>query len=133
MTLNMDRLLRSHVRAYLFLIAAAAVIPAAAMHFIADEPAGIPARDHLLMMAIGAGIAATASIGLLIAGVRANDARSVLAGGAFAAMTLLLALHGLATPGVLFGANGVLALAGVALARRKPRAQRPVTPDAAPA
>jgi HD-GYP domain-containing protein (c-di-GMP phosphodiesterase class II) len=108
----MDRLLRSHVRAYLFLIAAAAVIPAAAMHFIADEPAGIPARDHLLIMAIGAGIAATASIGLLVAGVRADDARSVLAGGAFAAMTLLLALHGLATPGVLFSANGVLALAG---------------------
>jgi putative nucleotidyltransferase with HDIG domain len=108
----MDGLLRSHVRAYLFLIAAAAVIPAAAMHFIADEPAGIPARDHLLIMAIGAGIAATASIGLLIAGVRANDARSVMAGGAFAAMTLLLALHGIATPGVLFAANGVLPLAG---------------------
>jgi putative nucleotidyltransferase with HDIG domain len=108
----MDRLLRSHVRAYLFLIAAAAAIPAAAMHFVADEPAGIPATGHLLIMAIGAGIAGVASVGLLLAGVRAGDARSVMAGGAFAAMTLLLVLHGLATPGVLFGRNGVVALAG---------------------
>jgi HD-GYP domain-containing protein (c-di-GMP phosphodiesterase class II) len=108
----MDRLLRSQVRAYLLLVAAAAAIPAAALHFIADEPAGIPARDHLMIMAIGAWIAATASIGLLVAGARTNDARSVMAGGAFAAMTLLLALHGLATPDVLFAPNGVVALAG---------------------
>ena len=108
----MDRLLRSHVRAYLLLIAAAAALPAAAMHFLANEPSGIPAAGHLAIIAIGSGIAAVASIGLLIAGVRGGDARSVMAGGAFAATTLLLALHGLATPGVLFASNGVIALAG---------------------
>jgi hypothetical protein len=45
-------------------------------------------------------------------GLRTRDGRAVIAGGAFAAMTLLLAIHGLATPGVLLGPNGVVALAG---------------------
>ncbi len=41
-----------------------------------------------------------------------HDARAVIAGGAFSTMATLLAVHGLATPGVLVGSNGVVALSG---------------------
>jgi len=36
----------------------------------------------------------------------------MLMGTAFSTMTALLAVHGLTTPGVLVGGNGVIALAG---------------------
>jgi hypothetical protein len=62
---------------------------------------------------MGAGLlAAAASVALTAGGVRARDGRTVLLGCAFSTMTALLAVHGLATPGVLFGPNGVVALAG---------------------
>jgi putative nucleotidyltransferase with HDIG domain len=109
----MSELLRSHVRSYLVLVAAAAAAPAAVLHFLSGEGAApIQASGHLAIMAIGSTIAAAASVGLLVGGVRARDARAVISGGAFAAMTLLLALHGLATPGVIFQENGVVAAAG---------------------
>ena len=38
----------------------------------------------------------------------------MLLGTAFSTMTALLAVHGLATPGVLVGLNGVVAFAGAA-------------------
>ena len=38
----------------------------------------------------------------------------MLLGTAFSTMTALLAVHGLATPGVLAGPNGVVAFAGAA-------------------
>src|SRR5918993_1556079 len=39
-------------------------------------------------------------------------APAVLLGTAFSTMTALLAVHGMATPGVLIGPNGVIAFAG---------------------
>src|SRR5262249_40783383 len=55
---------------------------------------------------------ALASAGLTTAGVRAGDGRTVLLGTAFSTMTALLAVHGIATPGVIFGPNGVISFAG---------------------
>src|SRR5262249_52041559 len=40
-----------------------------------------------------------------LVGARLNDTRTVMIGTAFAVMAALLALHGIATPGVLFPAN----------------------------
>jgi HD-GYP domain-containing protein (c-di-GMP phosphodiesterase class II) len=95
------------------LIAASAIVPAASVHFLVREGnAPISGKEHLLVMAIGASIAAAASAALMARGLRTRDGRAVVAGGAFAAMTLLLAIHGLATPGVILGPNGVVALAG---------------------
>jgi HD-GYP domain-containing protein (c-di-GMP phosphodiesterase class II) len=109
----MSQLLRHRVRSYLLLVAAAAVLPAAALHGLGGVEGGpVDATGHLVVMAVASTLAAVASVALLVAGVRGGDARSVISGGAFATMTLLLALHGLATPGVLFDANGVIALAG---------------------
>jgi HD-GYP domain-containing protein (c-di-GMP phosphodiesterase class II) len=109
----MDTLLRSPVQAYLALVAAAALLPAAALEVLGGVHGGpTDGTGHLLVMALVSSIAACASVGLLLAGVRGNEPHAVVSGGAFAAMTLLLALHGLATPGVIFPPNGVIALAG---------------------
>jgi putative nucleotidyltransferase with HDIG domain len=43
-----------------------------------------------------------------------NDGRTVLMSMAFSTMTVLLCIHGIATPGVIFEMNGVVALAGAA-------------------
>jgi HD-GYP domain-containing protein (c-di-GMP phosphodiesterase class II) len=109
----MDRLLRSRLGSNLTLIAASAAVPAAVMHFlVSEDKAPVTAVQHLLIMAVGSSIAAIASGTLMWAGFRRRETRAVVAGGAFAAMTLILAIHGLATPGVLLGDNGVVAVAG---------------------
>jgi HD-GYP domain-containing protein (c-di-GMP phosphodiesterase class II) len=109
----MDRILRSRWGSNLLLIAASAVMPAAAVHFLLREGnAPIGGKQHLLVMGVGSSVAAVATIALLARGLRTRDGRAVVAGGAFATMTLLLTIHGLATPGVLLGRNGVVALAG---------------------
>ncbi len=109
----MDRILRSRWGSNLLLIAASAVLPAASVHFLLNEGnAPISGKEHLFVMAIGASVAAVATVALMARGLRTRDGRAVVAGGAFATMTLLLTIHGLATPGVLLGPNGVVALAG---------------------
>ncbi|MDX6703151.1 MAG: hypothetical protein QOF26_3377 [Baekduia sp.] len=109
----MDRLLRSRLGSNLTLIAASAAVPAAVMHFlVSEDKAPVTAVQHLLIMAVGSTIAALASGTLMWTGFRQRETRAVVAGGAFAAMTLILAIHGLATPGVLIGKNGVVAVAG---------------------
>jgi putative nucleotidyltransferase with HDIG domain len=108
-----DRLLRSRFGSNLFLIAASAAVPAAVMHFVVSEDkAPVTPVQHLFIMAIGSCIAALSSIALMLAGFRRRETRAVVAGGAFAAMTLILMIHGLATPGVILGPNGVVAVAG---------------------
>jgi HD-GYP domain-containing protein (c-di-GMP phosphodiesterase class II) len=109
----MDRILRSRLGSNLLLIAASAVVPAAGVHFLMREgDAPISGTGHLWFMAVGASVAAAASVALMARGLRTRDGRAVVAGGAFGTMTLLLTIHGLATPGVLLGPNGVVALAG---------------------
>jgi putative nucleotidyltransferase with HDIG domain len=108
-----DRLLRSRLGSNLTLIAASAAIPAAVMHFfVSEEQAPVTAVQHLFVMAIGSSLAAASSVALMVAGFRRRETRAVVAGGAFAAMTLILLIHGLATPGVILGQNGVVAVAG---------------------
>jgi HD-GYP domain-containing protein (c-di-GMP phosphodiesterase class II) len=108
-----DWLLRSRFGSHLFLIAGSAIVPAAAMHALSrGGEAPVSGVAHLIVMAISSSIAATASIALAIAGIRGRDGRSLISGGAFGAMTLLLVIHGLATPGVFLGPNGIVALAG---------------------
>ena len=53
-----------------------------------------------------------AAVALTTAGARAGDARTVVVGGGFSVMAALLAVHGLVTPGVLVGPNGLIALTG---------------------
>jgi putative nucleotidyltransferase with HDIG domain len=57
-------------------------------------------------------VASIAAVALTIVGAKRRDGRTVLVGTAFSAMAALLALHGIATPGVLVGYNGVVAFTG---------------------
>jgi HD-GYP domain-containing protein (c-di-GMP phosphodiesterase class II) len=108
-----DLLLRSRFGSHLFLIAGSAIVPAAALHALSrGGEAPVSGLAHLIVMAIGSSIAAVACIALALAGIRGRDGRSLISGGAFGAMTLLLVIHGLATPGVFLGPNGIIALAG---------------------
>jgi putative nucleotidyltransferase with HDIG domain len=108
-----DRLLRSRFGSNLTLIAASAAVPAAVGHFfLSEKQAPITATEHLGIMAVGSTVAALCSIALMLAGFRRRETRAVVAGGAFAVMTLILLIHGLATPGVLIGQNGIVQVAG---------------------
>jgi hypothetical protein len=91
---------------------AAAILPGAALEAFGTRSAGLGGPQHFAIVAVAALVAAVASAGLTRAGVRRRDGRTTLLGTAFSTMTAMLAVHGLATPGVLFGPNGVVAVAG---------------------
>jgi putative nucleotidyltransferase with HDIG domain len=69
---------------------------------------------HFVGVGVSALAAAVAALALTVVGARRNDGRTVLIGTAFTVMAALLAIHGLATPGVIVGPNGVIALTGAA-------------------
>ncbi len=95
-------------------VATMAIVPGAVMEWAAGEPVAVSSSAHFGLVLAGALAAAVAAAILTIAGVRRRDGRTVLLGTAFSTMTALLAVHGLATPGVLAGPNGVVAFAGAA-------------------
>src|SRR4051794_12463275 len=99
-------------RGLLALLAAWAVGFPALLHYFGHREAHFTAPVHFWLVATTASVAAAASIGLTIAGARARDGRTVLLGAAFSTMTALLAIHGIATPGIVVGANGIVALFG---------------------
>ena len=94
------------------LAAAAAAVPLLVVALAGERPAMPSAAAHFWPVVAAAGTAALVSAALTVAGVRARDGRAILLGTAFSTITALLAVHGLATPGVLAGPNGVIALAG---------------------
>ena len=76
-TRGMDWILRSRWGSNLLLIAASAVVPAAGVHFLMNEGrAPISGTGHLLIMAVGASVAAVASIALMARGLRSRDGRA---------------------------------------------------------
>jgi HD-GYP domain-containing protein (c-di-GMP phosphodiesterase class II) len=94
--------------------AAMAVGPPALVHFFATTPAMFSSLTHVLFVGLTAGAATAAALALTVAGWRRGDARTVMVATAFAAMTGLLVVHGVATPGFLVGRNGVVAFSGAA-------------------
>lgn len=91
-----------------------AIAPAAVLHFLGSREVEIGAKIHFLPIAVSAGIAAGAAVALSLVGKSRGDGRAVLVGTAFSAMAALLAVHGLTTPGLLAGSNGVVAFSGAA-------------------
>ena len=55
-----------------------------------------------------------AAVAITSAGARRGDTRTVIVGGGFSLMAALLAVHGLTTPGMLVGNNGLIAVTGAA-------------------
>ena len=89
-----------------------AIVPAALLHFIGREKVYIGGWIHFGGVAVGAGVATACAIALTVAGARQRDGHAVLVGSAFSVMAALLCLHGLATPGIVVGMNGVVGFTG---------------------
>jgi HD-GYP domain-containing protein (c-di-GMP phosphodiesterase class II) len=89
-----------------------AAFPLAALHFFSREQVKFGGDVHFGGVGLTALVAAVAAIALTVVGARRRDARTVLVGTAFSAMAALLALHGIATPGMLVGDNGVVSFTG---------------------
>jgi hypothetical protein len=96
----------------LALLAAAAILPGAMLEAFGSSTVPISGNGHFALVTTAALVAALASTGLTAAGVRRRDGRTTLLGIAFSTMTAMMAVHAIATPGVLVGPNGVVALAG---------------------
>ena len=82
------------------------------MAAFATRPFMMTAVQHCLIVGAAAAIAAAAAYAVTGVGVRRRDARTVLIGSAFGVMGLLLAIHGLVTPGLPFESYWVGAMTG---------------------
>ncbi len=67
---------------------------------------------HMVVVGAAGALAGTASVLMSIVAARRNDGRAVWIGLAFSVMATMLVIHGLATPGVILGPNGVVQIAG---------------------
>lgn len=67
---------------------------------------------HMIVVGAAGAIAGAASVVMSIIATRRNDGRAVWIGMAFSVVATMLIIHGLATPGVIFPANGVVQIAG---------------------
>jgi putative nucleotidyltransferase with HDIG domain len=96
----------------LALAALFAVTPPALLHFLGRHEVQIGGDVHFAGVALTAALATASALALTIVGARRSDGRAVLVGAAFSIMAALLCLHGLTTPGILIGDNGVVSLTG---------------------
>jgi putative nucleotidyltransferase with HDIG domain len=88
------------------------VLPFIALSFLAQRHVMFGPQVHFRGVGLTALAAAVAALALTCAGAKRRDSRTILVGTAFSVMAALLALHGIATPGVLIGMNGVVAFTG---------------------
>lgn len=94
-------------------VLAGCTLPAAAVIVWAGSRSWTPPLAvHFYGVGVSALCATLAAVVLTTAGVRARDGRTVVVGAGFSVMAALLAVHGLVTPGVIVGRNGVIALTG---------------------
>jgi len=96
------------------LAAFVACVPPALLHFVGRQAVYFGGTVHFFGVAMGALVATVSAAALTVIGARRRDGRAVLVGSAFCVMAALLVLHGLTTPGVLVGMNGVVAFSGAA-------------------
>jgi HD-GYP domain-containing protein (c-di-GMP phosphodiesterase class II) len=105
---------RDRVVQDLALLGVGALVPGITLHVLGHHAHNLGTNVHFIGVGVSAVMASAAALALTIVGVRRRDGRVVLVGSAFTVMAALLAIHGLATPGVLIGDNGVIALTGAA-------------------
>jgi HD-GYP domain-containing protein (c-di-GMP phosphodiesterase class II) len=91
---------------------ALAAAPALLIVLVGRRPVHLDGTVHFYAVGVTALAAAAAAVALTVIGARFKDTRTVLVGTALAVMAALLALHGLATPGFLFGRNSVVMFTG---------------------
>ena len=105
---------RDRVVQDLALLGVGALVPGVTLHVLGHHAHNLGTNVHFIGVGVSAVMASVAALALTIVGVRRRDGRVALVGSAFTVMAALLAIHGLATPGVLIGNNGVIALTGAA-------------------
>jgi hypothetical protein len=91
-----------------------ALVPALALQVLHGRHSTFTGTFHFAAVGVTALGAALAAAGLTVVGARRGDGRALLVGTGFTAMAALLAIHGLATPGILIGFNGVISFTGAA-------------------
>lgn len=96
------------------LLVGVAVLPVLVMWLYGGMMVMPPLWVHFYGVGVSALAAALAALALMTVGARRGDARTVVVAGGFTIMAALLAVHGLVTPGVVVGQNGVVALTGAA-------------------
>jgi HD-GYP domain-containing protein (c-di-GMP phosphodiesterase class II) len=107
-------MLRRPLGQILALLAACAAVPVVLLLALGEIEVMPPMWVHFYGVGVSALVAMAAAVVLTTAGAREGDSRTVIVGGGFALMAALLAVHGLVTPGVLVGPNGLIALTGAA-------------------
>jgi hypothetical protein len=109
---GMRAVLRARVASAAVVCAIGAALPAAALALAWRREAHFGDALHFWGVG-GAALAATAAaLTLTIVGTRRRDPRTVIVGTAFSATAALLTLHGLSSPGVLVGFNGLVSFTG---------------------
>jgi hypothetical protein len=89
-------------------------LPVALLALVGTHHVMPPMWVHFYGVGVSALVATAAATAVTWIGARAGDVRTVIVGGGFTLMAALLAVHGLTTPGVLVGPNGVIAVTGAA-------------------
>jgi HD-GYP domain-containing protein (c-di-GMP phosphodiesterase class II) len=92
--------------------ATAAALPSLLLQTSRGDKVYLDAKVHFFCVGITALAVTIAAVALTIVGARRRDGRTVLLATSFSVMAALLALHGLATPNVIVGINGVVAFTG---------------------
>ena len=108
----MRSLLRTQTASALLVCAVGVALPAATLILVGRNEVHPTNGLHFYGVGFTAVVAMVAAVILTIAGARRSDPRTVLVGTAFSVMAALLALHGLATPGMIVGWNGLVAFTG---------------------
>src|SRR5438093_8232740 len=106
--------LRRFLGQILALLGACATVPAVLLLSVGEIHVMPPMWVHFYGVGVSALVATAAAVVLTTVGAREGDARTVIVGGGFALMAALLAVHGLVTPGVLVGMNGLISVTGAA-------------------
>jgi HD-GYP domain-containing protein (c-di-GMP phosphodiesterase class II) len=107
-------MLRRPLGQILALLAACAAVPVVLLLAFGEIEVMPPLWLHFYGVGVSALVATAAAVVLTTAGARERDSRTVIVGGGFALMAALLAVHGLVTPGVIVGPNGLISLTGAA-------------------
>ena len=94
------------------LVAASCAPPLILLLALGQRPVGLTSDQHFAIVSVAALSSTLAAFALFALGARRGERRAVVTGGAFLAMASLLSVHGAATPGILVGQNGIIALAG---------------------
>ena len=98
--------------ASLRLLVGLAVVPVVVLYVYGGVMVMPPLWVHFYGVGMSALVAALAALALTTIGAARSDARTVVVAGGFTIMATLLAVHGIFTPGVLVGMNGVVAITG---------------------